>query len=132
MNPLDARAPRWSPFLEARNPRDFDMMAAALIPQQKDTVDPFWVTAARQLFSNGAGVLRQKGVKDNRVLVDHLLKTDLTALAEAMEGHGRAVHRRSRQPQDGALGARHADRQPVGARVPARHRQAVLDPGVDR
>ena len=86
MNPLDARAPRWSPFLEARNPRDFDMMAAALIPQQKDTVDPFWVTAARQLFANGAGVLREKGVNDNRVLVDHLLKTDLTALAQAMEG----------------------------------------------
>ena len=86
MNPLDARAPRWSPFYEAGNPRDFDMMAAALIPQQKDTVDPFWVTAARQLFSNGAGVLRQKGVKDNKVLVDHLLKTDLTALAQAMEG----------------------------------------------
>ena len=62
------------------------MMAAALIPQQKDTVDPFWVTAARQLFSNGAGVLRQKGIKDNKVLVDHLLKTDLTALAQAMEG----------------------------------------------
>ena len=86
MNPLDARAPRWSPFLEARNPRDFDMMAAALIPQQRDTVDPFWVTAARQLFSNGASVLRGKGVTENRVLVDHLLKTDLTALAEAMEG----------------------------------------------
>ena len=86
MNPLDARAPRWSPFLEARGPRDFDMMAAALIPQQKDTVDPFWVTAARQLFSNGAAVLRQRGETRNRVLVDHLLKTDLTALAEAMEG----------------------------------------------
>ena len=86
MNPLDARAPRWSPFLEARNPRDFDMMAAALIPQQKDTVDPFWVTAARQLFANGAGVLREKGETRNRVLVDHLLKTDLTALAQAMEG----------------------------------------------
>ena len=52
MNPLDARAPRWSPFYEARNPRDFDMMAAALIPQQKDTVDPFWVTAAT-LGDNG-------------------------------------------------------------------------------
>ena len=86
MNPLDARAPRWSPFLEARNPRDFDMMAAALIPQQKDTVDPFWVTAARQLFSNGAGVLWERGVTANKVLVDHLLKTELTALAEAMEG----------------------------------------------
>ena len=45
--------------------------------------------------------------------------------------HGRAVDRRSRQPQDRALGARHADRQPVGARVPARRGHAVLDPGVD-
>ena len=86
LNPLDARAPRWSPFLEARGPRDFDMMAAALIPQQKDTVDPFWVTAARQLFANGAGVLRQKGETRNRVLVDRLLKTELTELAQAMEG----------------------------------------------
>ena len=86
LNPLDARSPRWSPFLEARSPRDFDMMAAALIPQQKDTVDPFWVTAARQLFANGAGVLLERGTAENRVLVDHLLKTELTALAEAMEG----------------------------------------------
>ena len=86
MNPLDARAPRWSPFMEARSARDFDMMAAALIPQQKDTVDPFWVTAARQLFSNGAGVLWERGVTENKVLVDHLLKTELTALAKAMEG----------------------------------------------
>ena len=86
LNPLDARSPRWSPFYEARNPRDFDTMAAALIPQQKDTVDPFWVTAARQLFANGAGVLSDRGVTENSVLVDHLLKTDLTALAQAMEG----------------------------------------------
>ena len=86
MNPLDARAPRWSPFFEARTPRDFDTMAAALIPQQKDTVDPFWVTAARQLFANGAGVLWKRGVTENRILVEHLLKTELTALAQAMEG----------------------------------------------
>ena len=85
LNPLDARAPRWSPFFEARSPRDFDMMAAALIPQQKDTVDPFWVTAARQLFSNGVGVLWQKGETKNRVLVEHLLKTDLSDLAKVME-----------------------------------------------
>ena len=86
MNPLDARAPRWSPFFEARTSRDFDMMAAALIPQQKDTVDPFWVTAARQLFSNGAGVLWKQGVTENQRLVEDLLKTELSALAQAMEG----------------------------------------------
>ena len=44
------------------------------------------MTAARQLFSNGAGVLWSRGVTENKVLVDHLLKTELTALAEAMEG----------------------------------------------
>ena len=86
LNPLDARAPRWSPFLEARSTRDFDTMAAALIPQQKDTVDPFWVTAARQLFANGAGVLWAKGEERNKALVEHLLKTDLSDLAKAMEG----------------------------------------------
>ena len=86
LNPLDARAPRWSPFLEARTARDFDTMAAALIPRQKDAADPFWITAARQLFSHGAAVLWKRGETRNRVLVDHLLKTELSALAEAMEG----------------------------------------------
>ena len=131
MNPLDARAPRWSPFLEARNPRDFDMMAAALIPQQRDTVDPFWVTAARQLFSNGAGVLRQKGITENRVLVDHLLKTDLTALAEAMEGTVAQSIVDPDNPKTALSRARHAHRQSWRAGVPAGRRQAVLDPGVD-
>ena len=86
LNPLDDRAPRWSPFLEARTARDFDTMANALIPRQKDAADPFWITAARQLFSRGAAVLWQRGESRNRVLVDLLLKTELSELAEAMEG----------------------------------------------
>ena len=86
LNPLDKRAPRWSPFAEARSARDFDTMAAALIPRQKDAADPFWITAARQLFSHGAAVLWKRGETRNRVLVDHLLKTELSALADAMEG----------------------------------------------
>ena len=53
LNPLDARSPRWSPSFEARSPRDFDTIAAALIPQQKDTVDPFWVTAAAEGYPVG-------------------------------------------------------------------------------
>ena len=93
LNPLDDRAPRWSPFYEARSPRDFDTMAAALIPQQKDTVDPFWVTAARQLFSNGAGVLWEQGERDNRVLVEHLLKTNLKAARRSDGRDRRAIHR---------------------------------------
>ena len=131
MNPLDARAPRWSPFLEATNPRDFDMMAAALIPQQKDTVDPFWVTAARQLFANGAGVLRGKGETRNKVLVDHLLKTELTALAQAMEGTVAQSIVDPENPKTALSCARHAHRQPLRAGVPAGRGQALLDPRVD-
>ncbi len=86
LNPLDGRAPRWSPFLEARTERDFDTMAEALIPRQKDAADPFWITAARQLFSRGAAVLWKRGETSNRVLIDLLLKTELSELAEAMEG----------------------------------------------
>ena len=86
LNPLDDRSPRWSPFLEARTDRDFDTMAHALIPRQKDTADPFWITTARQLFSRGAAVLWKRGETRNRVLVDLLLKTELRELAEAMAG----------------------------------------------
>ena len=45
-------------------------------------------------------------------------------------GHGGAVHRGPREPQDRALGARHADCSPRRARVPARYGRAVLDKGV--
>ena len=86
LNPLDARSPRWSPFFEARTARDFDTMAEALIPREKDAADPFWIKAARQLFSRGAAVLWQRGERRNRVLLNLLLKTELSELAEAMEG----------------------------------------------
>ena len=86
LNPMDKRSPRWSPFFEACTDRDFDTMANALIPTQKNIADPFWIDAARQLFSRGAAVLWKQGETRNRVLVDHLLKTELRELAEAMAG----------------------------------------------
>ena len=130
MNPLDARAPRWSPFFEARTPRDFDMMAAALIPHQKDTVDPFWVTAARQLFSNGAGVLWRQGVTENRRLVEDLLKTELSALARAMEGTVAQSIVSPENPKTALSVRGNADRASGRPRVPARYGRALLDPRV--
>ena len=84
LNPLDGRSPRWSPFLEARNALDFNTMAEALIPHQKDIADPFWLNSARQLFARGASVLRERGETRNRALVDLLLKTGLNELAGAI------------------------------------------------
>ena len=99
LNPLDARAPRWSPFFEARSPRDFDTMAAALIPQQKDTVDPFWVTAARQLFSNGAGVLWEKGRQAERGTGGTSAQDGSHRTRKSHGGHRRAVDRGPGEPE---------------------------------
>ena len=90
------------------------------------------MTAARQLFSNGAGVLRQQGITENRVLVDHLLKTDLTALAQAMEG---TVAQSIVDPENPktALSVRAMLTANLGAlEFLPDDRQALLDPGVDR
>ena len=131
MNPLDARAPRWSPFLEARNPRDFDMMAAALIPQQKDTVDPVLGDGgAPALLERRRGVLEEG--RQGQQGPGRPPAQDRPDRAGRGDGrHGRPVDRRSGEPQDRALGARHAHRQPLGARVPAGRREALLDPRVD-
>ena len=103
MNPLDARAPRWSPFLEARNPRDFDMMAAALIPQQKDTVDPVLGDGgAPALLQRRRGVLEEG--RDGEQGPGRPSPQDRSHGARRGDGrHGRAIHRRSRQPEDRAL-----------------------------
>ncbi|MBF0248832.1 MAG: type IV conjugative transfer system coupling protein TraD [Alphaproteobacteria bacterium] len=84
-NPFDARAPRWSVFSEGRKASDFEMMAKALIPEQKGMVDPFWVLAARILFSKIAEGLRREGRPSNARLVSQLLKIDLTDMAALLK-----------------------------------------------
>ena len=87
MNPLDARAPRWSPFLEARNPRDFGHDGRCSHPAAEGHGGPVLGNGgAPALLQRRGACSGSRGVTDNRVLVDHLLKTELTALAQAMEG----------------------------------------------
>ena len=86
LNPLDARAPRWSPFLEARTPRDFDMDGRRPHPPAEGHRRPLLGHRRPPALLQRRGRVLEEGVTENKVLVDHLLKTDLTALAEAMEG----------------------------------------------
>ena len=86
LNPLDARAPRWSPFFEGEKHEGFRHDGRGADSATEGHGGSRSGSRRRgSLFSNGAGVLWQKGEKKNRVLVDHLLKTDLSELAEAME-----------------------------------------------
>jgi len=84
-NPFDARTPKWSVFSEGRKASDFEMMAKALIPEQKGMVDPFWILAARILFSKVADGLRIAGNPTNEMLVSQLLKIDLTEMAALLK-----------------------------------------------
>lgn len=103
LNPFDARSAGWTVFSDVSKPHDCETMAAALMPQFKDTADPFWVNAARSLFSSGAKTLlkdiqamRAKGGPDaekadraarlgNQMLLNLVVKADLGTLARRLE-----------------------------------------------
>ena len=159
-------------FLEARNPRDFDMMAAALIPQRsraRRADEPARCAGAALVAlpggpqparlrhdggradpaaeGHGGPVLGDGGAaavlqRRRRVLEKGRHREQGPGRPSAQDRpdgtgqghgrHGRAVDRRSGEPEDRALGARHADGPPRGAGVPARYRQAVFDSGLDR
>ena len=80
LNPLDARSARWSVFNEVTHATDFDTLAAALIPEQRGQVDPFWVDAARIVFAEAAEKARRGGETSTARLADQLLGTSLTDL----------------------------------------------------
>ena len=85
LNPFDYRDARWDLFGEAESETDFNTFAAALIPEFKDTADPFWTGAARQLFATGASSMWKAGDHDMPTLIHNLVKTNMTELAELME-----------------------------------------------
>ena len=84
LNPLDARSRRWSPFVDASDPRGFAAMAGALIPE--DYTDPFRALAARQLFVRSAGLFSRKNVTGNKDFIDFLLNTDPGSVARTLNG----------------------------------------------
>lgn len=86
LNPFDVRSSDWDIFAEARTETDFETMAAALIPHFKDANDPFWTSAARQLFASGAASMWKTGEHSMHNLVDLLMKMDLKELAKRMDG----------------------------------------------
>lgn len=86
MNPLDKRSPAWNIWCEAKIPSDFNSMAASLIPDAKGNQDPFWIQAARSMFSNVAMRMSTEGVFSTPQLLRNLLTVDLDEAAELVKG----------------------------------------------
>lgn len=77
LNPMDARCPSWSIFNECRTHSEFTAAAAALIPSDGGSSEPFWALAARTLLIEMCMRLRERGQTTNLALSENLMTADL-------------------------------------------------------
>ena len=86
LNPLDARCPAWHIWCDGRNPSDYDNIAASLIPEATGATDPFWVLAARTIFSTIAMRMHREGRHSTTRLLQDLLTIELDEAATLVKG----------------------------------------------
>ncbi len=86
LNPLDERGKEWDLWLECRDSADFDSLAAAQIPMPSSTQDPFWVNAARTIFSAAAFEMRNDPERSIVKLLCYLLTADLNQIQKYLKG----------------------------------------------
>lgn len=86
LNPLDVRGRHWPLWLECRDSADFDSYAAAQIPMPLSTQDPFWIHAARTIFSAAAFEMRHDPNRSIIKLLRYLLTADLEVLQKYLKG----------------------------------------------
>lgn len=86
LNPLDDRGETWHLWLECRDSADYDSLAAAQIPMPLSTQDPFWVNAARTIFSTAAFEMRNDPERSMTKLLRYLLTADLDRIQKYLKG----------------------------------------------
>ena len=77
LNPMDRRCPAWSIFSDCRTHSEFTAAAAALIPSDGGSSEPFWALAARTLFIEMCVRLQERGQTSNLALSENLMTADL-------------------------------------------------------
>jgi type IV conjugative transfer system coupling protein TraD len=77
LNPMDARCPAWTIFNDCRTHSEFTAAAAALIPSDGGSSEPFWALAARTLFIEMCVRLQERGQGTNLALSENLMTADL-------------------------------------------------------
>ena len=84
LNPLDHRSQHWDLWQECSHTAHFDQLAAALIPRTSNYGDPFWIDAARNLFSACAQHFTDKSKDRLPALLHTLLNIPLAELAKTL------------------------------------------------
>lgn len=86
LNALDSRTQNWDLWKECRDSADFDNLAAAMMPMPLSDQDPFWVNAARMIFSSAAFEMRNDDERSVIKLLRYLLTSDLDILEKYLKG----------------------------------------------
>lgn len=86
LNPLDQRGEAWDLWQECRDAADFDSLAAAQIPMPLSNQDPFWINAARTIFSAAAFEMRHDKDRSIAKLLQTLLTADLQSIQKYLKG----------------------------------------------
>lgn len=82
LNPFDKRSKSWNVWADTRDSADLDSIAEALMPMPKGSQDPFWVNAARTIFTATVFQMRNDPEKSNIKLLRNLLTADLEKMEE--------------------------------------------------
>mgnify|MGYP003583164796 CR=1 FL=1 len=77
LNPMDQRCPAWSIFNDCSTYSHFTSAAAALIPSDGGSSEPFWALAARTLFIEMCVRLAERGQTSNLALSENLITAAL-------------------------------------------------------
>lgn len=86
LNPLDARGKAWNSWAECEDKADFEALAEALMPMPiNNTMDPFWINAARMIFVSTAHELKNNPKRSNIMLLQYLLTADLGKIYELLK-----------------------------------------------
>src|SRR3990167_1370203 len=85
MNPFDERSVYWDVWCDGIEDTDFENMSSALIPMHGEG-DPFWVHAARSIFSSTAKMMSTEDAKSTNKLLEVMLKSKLENLSQYLEG----------------------------------------------
>jgi type IV conjugative transfer system coupling protein TraD len=85
LNPFDTRCAGWDLWAEAKTEPDFENIAASLIPMHGEG-DPYWVDAARTVFSATAYRMRSDADRSLDKLLSLILTAELDVLGDYLKG----------------------------------------------
>lgn len=85
LNPLDARSETWHVWADAWVPMHFDSLAASMMPTPIQQNDPFWLSAARIIFSVAAQRMAGSCHRTS-ALLRRLIQSNIEELKELAKG----------------------------------------------